>query len=478
MRINVLTLSGANQPNRATPSHIASDLLRAVVTVETGRELVDMLRALDTRFGFVKIVNEMALPKEAVWTTFQLRACKAYIQYGHPDLKTVGDLCRNAAVQHQWAEYRQQPPPPDVPRGRWHRQIDLALTWLRDPEMSQRPVRVVAELECTVRTHTEIRREMAELLRIYSADSCAHLYRDYADQATSTNTADKREDGVNPLLFAAEHNDTQSILELLDGGQPTDVVLEALVVAAGRGTTEAMQVILKHSATNIVSTDHAEDIGLAESVDDDEELSEESTAATPYETALDRSLIAAAAAGHLQTTRMLLESKVSVLATDSKGSTALHMAAAADHFDVAELLIAAKAEVHAVSGSHDGCRTPLHCASQAGHVLLSSMLLACNADINKATSSGDTAISLAARNRHLDILRLCMNAKADINASNNQRETALFLAVSANAFPIVQALVERKADVGIGAGGWTPLMVAEDFKRADIVQLLRERGAV
>ena len=468
----------AHRPSHVIPLNTKSDLLRAVVTVETGRELVDMLGVLHSRFGFVKVVNEMALPKEAVWPTFQVRSCKAYIQYGHPDLKTVGHLCRNAVVQRQWSEYKKNPPPPDVPRGRWDRQIDLALTWLRDPEISQRPVQVVAELECTVRTHAEVRREMAELLRIHSAESCAHLYRDYADQVTPINTADGRESKMSPLLFASEQQDTQSIRELLDAGQPTDLVLEALVIAAGHGAAEAVQMLLKHAAATIVPTDHAKGVGGGESTDDDDELSEESTVPTQYDTALDRSLIAAAAAGHLQATRMLLESKVSVMAIDSKGRTALHTAAAADHFDVAELLIAAKAGVHAVSGSHDGCRTPLHCAAQAGHVLLSSMLLSCKADISKATSNGDTAISLAARYRHLDILRLCMSAKADINTSNNQRETALFLAVSANAFSIAQALVESKADVGTGAGGWTPLMVAEDFKRADIVQLLKEWGAV
>ena len=441
--------------------------------------MVDMLRALHSQFGFVKIVNEMSLPKEAMSSTFQLRCCKAYIQYNHPTLKTVGHLCRDAQVQRQWAEYQRQPAPRDVPRGRWERDISLALTWLRAGSMDQRPVRVVVEFECTVRSHAEARREMAELLRIQSAHSCDHLYKDYAAQFTRNDSGNTQRTEVTPLLLATQKNDVASIQALLRTGQPADLVLESLVTAAGHGAAEAVPVILKYAETTIAPAySSVVDDGAEASADSHDESSEESVEPTPYENAQSQSLIAAATAGHLQITRMLLESKVSALSTDHSGSTALHMAASADHFDVAQLLIAAQADVNATSSSRDGGRTALHRSAQDGHVLFSSMLLDCKADVNKSTSDGDTAISLAAANSHLDILRVCIKAKGDINADNDRRETALFLAVSANEISVVRCLVENKADVGKAAGGWTPLMVAEDFKRGDIVKLLKDRGAV
>lgn len=76
------------------------------------------------------------------------------------------------------------------------------------------------------------------------------------------------------------------------------------------------------------------------------------------------------------------------------------------------------------------------------------LLLEHKPDLSVVDHNGDTAITLAAKNRQPVILKLILDSKLDfdINAINHQGETALFLAAANGCFIAIESLLEHGAD--------------------------------
>ncbi|CAE7876403.1 ANKRD50 [Symbiodinium sp. KB8] len=100
-------------------------------------------------------------------------------------------------------------------------------------------------------------------------------------------------------------------------------------------------------------------------------------------------VVIAAAGGHVEVLRLLLEAGADKNLADNDGSTALMMAAA------------------------------------QGHATVLRLLLEAGADKNLADNDGSTALMMAARGGHADVMRLLLEAFADANLANNQGTTAL-----------------------------------------------------
>ena len=147
-------------------------------------------------------------------------------------------------------------------------------------------------------------------------------------------------------------------------------------------------------------------------------------------------LMAAAAAGHEAVVGALLEAGAAPGLADRDGFTALSYAAAAGHRDIVRTLLGAGAEV---DPRHDQALSPLILAALEGHV---------------------------------EVVRLLAGAGADLRAVGPLYLTPLHAAVRQGHVAAVGALLEAGADPNAKALGGTPLALALERGRAEVIGVL------
>ncbi|HJD55231.1 MAG TPA: ankyrin repeat domain-containing protein [Rickettsia endosymbiont of Pyrocoelia pectoralis] len=97
--------------------------------------------------------------------------------------------------------------------------------------------------------------------------------------------------------------------------------------------------------------------------------------------------------------------KADVNQADNNGVTSLRIAAAEGHIEVVRILLENEAEPD--KGDNNGV-TPLWSASREGHVEVAQKLLENGADVNKADNYGVTPLSIAARKGHTEVVRILL----------------------------------------------------------------------
>jgi ankyrin repeat protein len=123
--------------------------------------------------------------------------------------------------------------------------------------------------------------------------------------------------------------------------------------------------------------------------------------------------------------------------------------------------------------------TPLYEAAWWNHPDVAVILLDHGAGINKQRhGEGDTALSIASSDGHLEVVRLLLERGADINIANARGETPLSRAVVFRQERIVSLLLVRGADPNLAdKGGMTPLHVATEFGDVGTTEMLLAHGA-
>jgi serine/threonine-protein phosphatase 6 regulatory ankyrin repeat subunit A len=111
-----------------------------------------------------------------------------------------------------------------------------------------------------------------------------------------------------------------------------------------------------------------------------------------------------AKAGKTNEVKMLLDSGVDVNSKDSYGETALHETARYGHDNTAALLLQRRADVNIQAERNNGWQ-PLHIAGHYGKIGVAMQLIDAGAGINKKDGRGDTALTLAVRNKQQNIVR-------------------------------------------------------------------------
>ena len=168
------------------------------------------------------------------------------------------------------------------------------------------------------------------------------------------------------------------------------------------------------------------------------------------------SLHEAAAGGHEQIARLLLDHQADVSSKAKDGATALFWAVFVGHETVARLLIENQADVSAKG--NDG-RTPLHFAALGGDdTAVARLLIEHQADVSAKGNTGGTALHTAAYRGHETVARLLIEHQADVSSKAKDGETALGWSTDNN-------------------DGWTALHAAANGGHETVVRLLLDTGA-
>ncbi|KAG2492688.1 hypothetical protein HYH03_009102 [Edaphochlamys debaryana] len=155
-----------------------------------------------------------------------------------------------------------------------------------------------------------------------------------------------------------------------------------------------------------------------------------------------RPLHLAAAGGHADVIRALLKAGACVDALQSDSGTALHLVARNGHLEAAKVLLEAGADKEAQTENNyltaaAGWR-PIHFAARQGHAAL--------------IKDQNTPLTLAARNGHLEAVRVLLEAGVDRNTSGEADKTARQWAWERGHMEVVRLL---QKDNKRGFGMWT-----------------------
>ena len=190
-------------------------------------------------------------------------------------------------------------------------------------------------------------------------------------------------------------------------------------------------------------------------------------------------LIAAAEKGHTDTIRFLIERganpNIKLLPSDKftadEDSTALHLAVGRNQPGaVAFLARIEKTDVN-ISRACDGY-TPLHLAAHQGFdACFKALVKKGGADLSLQTTKGDTALHLAIRGKHREIILFILSREDNIGI--NQRDSngypPLCVATFDHDMEMVELLLEQGANINLACStGHTPLHIAihNHFKKA------------
>ena len=221
-------------------------------------------------------------------------------------------------------------------------------------------------------------------------------------------------------------------------------------------------------------------------------------------------LITATRSGDMEKVREILEhGKCTVNCTDSSGWTPLHWACKKGHVDMVRVLVSEfKADmtiqtnfgatplmlaainkhdnvVHALlsesqclvdAKDRDGYNA-LHFTCRCGHVDIVRTLVKHKANVNARTDSGDTPLTLAAKNKHDSVVHALSDYNCEVYAEDMDTYTALLHSSCERGYVgIVQTLLnEHKADINLDARtkhGDTPLTCTAINKHDNVVHAL------
>ncbi|KAK7099773.1 uncharacterized protein [Littorina saxatilis] len=186
-------------------------------------------------------------------------------------------------------------------------------------------------------------------------------------------------------------------------------------------------------------------------------------------------LHAACKKGDVEQVKVILCQGVSVDGKDDKGNSPLHTAIREGHAELVSLLAQLDADMNAPN--EEGA-TPLHEASASGKQDLARMLLENGARVNATDVQGFTPLHAACSQGHTGIAALLIEKQAEINAKNKEGKSPLLSACQNGHAETAQLLLKLQADVNAAnKSGNTALHKACEMGNADIVGILLQHNA-
>ncbi|KAM8967607.1 uncharacterized protein RCH25_026220 [Pelodytes ibericus] len=312
--------------------------------------------------------------------------------------------------------------------------------------------------------------------------------------------------GQTPLHLAAE-NDHSEVAKLFVKHSP-ELVMSANMegstcahIAAAKGSVAVIKELLRFNKAGVTTarkkTNQSNPMHLAAAGGHAEVvkvLLETGASASDENGEGMTAIHLAAKNGHINVLEAL-KGSVSLRMTSSKtGFTALHVAAHYGQLDfVREILTKVPASMHSEppktamdilhvkdQGGESGY-TPLHLASQSGHESLVRLLLNYpGVQADSATSrQGFTAIHLAAENGHTAVAGLLLSKSvSQLHLKDRRGRSCLHLAAANGHNEMIRALIGQGAEINMtDKNGWSPLHFAAKSGFLDTVRFLVECGA-
>jgi len=247
------------------------------------------------------------------------------------------------------------------------------------------------------------------------------------------------------LHYAANYNHPHLVDYLIDNGINVDSRSKngwsPLALASNKGNTEVVEKLLRHSP--------------------DIELPTKRSKLTP--------LLTAATNGHTEVVKLLLDAGADFERINNAKHDSLWLAANDSHSStVLELLKVVK-----------NSQEVFLKASSKGDFEVVRMLLKNGIDTDSRTKKGSTALHLAARYGHLDIVKLLHKHGADIHAiATNKKDTPLMRAAGWGKKNVLRYLLDQDVKVDIqNKTGWTAALSTARHHSLDSLKLLIEKGA-
>lgn len=362
---------------------------------------------------------------------------------------------------------------------------------------------------------------------------------------------------VIPLIQAVAHGNTESVRALLKAGADpsakTDFLgtsQESILIAVGFGYSEIVQVLLEAGADpNVRKQDDKNtalllainglpmnntpvipnerrlemveillDAGADPTLENEREetaislafnngqaevmkvLMEEGVTFDLREAGFAKSrLHEAAENGHQEVVQFLIQKDANINAKSSTGATPLIFAAMNGHSETVDVLIEAGAKVNEEADHVEG-NSALQAAAMKGHTDIVRNLLANGANPTFSTDYGKTALYQAARNGHLETVKILLNANNELSslegfelgiaAENGHEEivrtlldiganpdSAIFQAAQGGNLDVLKTILERGVNPTPTDGEFNSLMTAIDHGHQDVVKLLLREGA-
>ncbi|XP_063777272.1 serine/threonine-protein phosphatase 6 regulatory ankyrin repeat subunit B-like isoform X2 [Pseudophryne corroboree] len=313
-------------------------------------------------------------------------------------------------------------------------------------------------------------------------------------------------EGQTPLHIAAQNNHSD-VVKLFLKHRPelvTSANMDGLTcahIAASKGSVAVIKELLKSNSSGVTAA------------------RSKTTDSTP--------LHLAAAGGHAEVVKVLLETGASASDEDGEGMSAIHLAAKNGHINVLDVLkgsvsfhitstktgftalhvaaqfgqldvvrdiltklpVTVNSELpksagdllHAREHDSESGYTPLHLASQSGHESLVRLLLNYpGVQADAATSrQGSTPIHLAAKNGHTAVVGLLLSkSTSQLHVKDSRGRTCLHLAAANGHNEMMRTLIGQGAEINVtDKNGWCPLHFAAKSGFLDAVRFLVECGA-
>ncbi|KAJ7989157.1 hypothetical protein DPEC_G00316600 [Dallia pectoralis] len=326
----------------------------------------------------------------------------------------------------------------------------------------------------------------------------------------------RSENGLTPLMVAAEQGSLEMIQELIRRGCNVNLddvdCWTALISAAKEGHVEVVRELLANNA-NLEHRDMGGWSALMWAsykgrVEVATLLLEKG--ASPNITGQYNvyPIIWAAGRGHAEIVHQLILHGAKVNCSDKYGTTPLIWAARKGYYDCVMHLLVNGADVDqegansmtalivAVRGGYtdvvkellkrnpnvnmtdkDG-NTALMIAAKEGYTEIVQDLLDAGTYVNIPDRSGETVLIGAVRGGHGDIVRSLLNKYADIDVRGQDSKTALYWAVEKGNVTMVRDILQCNPDSESGTkDAETPLIKATKMRNIEIVELLLSKGA-
>ncbi|XP_073186110.1 uncharacterized protein [Lepidochelys kempii] len=224
-----------------------------------------------------------------------------------------------------------------------------------------------------------------------------------------------------------------------------------LLVAAERGHTAIVKILLQHHARVDVFDEHGK-----------------------------AALHLAAENGHDQIADVLLWHKAFVNAKTKLGLTPLHLSAQNGYNHLVKLLV--ETHLASIDAMTLTKRTPLHLAALTGQLDVCTSLLSMSADVNATDMQGQTPLHLAAENDHSEVVQFFLKHKPElVTSANVEGSTCAHIAASKGSVAVIKELLKfNKVGVTTARNKTnysTPLHLAAAGGHHEVVKVLLQMGA-